>query len=320
MTVANSPPVSRPGGPYSGVTGVGLTFNGSASSDPNAGQTLTYAWNFGDGATGVGVTVTHTYLAPGNYIASLTVTDNGSPVLSNTATTAVTIVDYVPVTIIRHALITGNNLYVGIIGLNIFGIECYVRPLTEIDPNSIKISTTYPNAGTVPQVAVSANFPRSGILISDINKNLFYDLDFLVWSWQIRPLVSNVPNNTVITLVFTGETIGDHVPVRGTIDAKVVKSSGIGSAHLSSSATPNPFKPATTIKYSVPGAGPVSIRVFSVNGQLVRSLREDFATPGSYEVRWNGKDDAGRIAPSGIYFVSVKQGLETSTTRVVLAR
>ena len=58
----------------------------------------------------------------------------------------------------------------------------------------------------------------------------------------------------------------------------------------------------------------------TVNGQLVRSLREEYATPGAYEVRWNGRDDAGRTMPSGIYFVSVKQGLEASTTRVVLAR
>ena len=64
----------------------------------------------------------------------------------------------------------------------------------------------------------------------------------------------------------------------------------------------------------------VSIRIFSVNGQLVRSLREDSATPGAYEVRWNGKDEGGRTAPSGIYFVSVKQGSESSQNRIVLAR
>jgi len=57
-----------------------------------------------------------------------------------------------------------------------------------------------------------------------------------------------------------------------------------------------------------------------VNGQLVRTLREDTATPGAYEVRWNGKDDGGRTAPSGIYFVSIKQGSESSQTRIVMAR
>lgn len=321
VTVTNHPPVANPGNSYSGVTGVPLAFNGSASSDPDAGQTLTYAWNFGDGGSGTGATPSHTYAAPGNYLASLIVTDNGTPALSSPQASApVTIVNFVPITLVRSSWVTGNNLYVGVIGLNIFGIECYVRPLTEIDPTSIQISTTYPNAGTVSSVSVSASFPRTGIIITDINKNLFSDLDFLVWSWQIKPLVSHVPNNTVITLVFTGVTLADHVPIRGTIDATVKNSIGIGAGTISSAANPNPFKPETTIHYAVHGTGAVAIRVFSVGGQLVRSLREDFATPGAYEVRWNGKDDGGRTAPSGIYFVSVQQGAESSTTRVVLAR
>ncbi len=42
--------------------------------------------------------------------------------------------------------------------------------------------------------------------------------------------------------------------------------------------------------------------------------------PGTYEVRWDGKDNQGRPAPSGIYFVNVEQGFMHSTTRLVLAR
>ena len=79
-------------------------------------------------------------------------------------------------------------------------------------------------------------------------------------------------------------------------------------------------KTTPNIQYTLRDSGPVQIRIYSVNGQLVRSLREELATPGAYEVRWNGKDDGGRTAPSGIYFVSVKQGTESSQTRVVLER
>jgi len=95
--------------------------------------------------------------------------------------------------------------------------------------------------------------------------------------------------------VFTALTSGDNILMRGTIT--LTKS---GPAGVSSAAAPNPFKPETNIKYAVRESGPVSIRIFSVNGQLVRSLREDFANPGAYEVRWNGKDDGGRTVPSGI--------------------
>lgn len=71
----NQPPTSHPGGPYSGTAGQELSFDGSASSDPDAGDTLAYEWQFGDGGTATGATVAHTYATAGTYTASLTVRD-----------------------------------------------------------------------------------------------------------------------------------------------------------------------------------------------------------------------------------------------------
>jgi PKD repeat protein len=61
----------------SSVSNLAASFDGSASSDPD-GSISSYAWNFGDGATGTGVTPSHTYAASGTYTVQLTVTDNGS--------------------------------------------------------------------------------------------------------------------------------------------------------------------------------------------------------------------------------------------------
>ena len=61
-------PIANAGGPYLGIEGVAVNFNGSASSSP-AGTTLTYAWDFGDGNTGTGVSPAHTYTAWGTYTA-----------------------------------------------------------------------------------------------------------------------------------------------------------------------------------------------------------------------------------------------------------
>jgi len=318
VTAANSPPTANAGGPYSGSTNVPLAMTGAGSSDPDAGQTLTYDWNFGDGNTGTGVTPSHTYIHAGNYIVSLTVTDNGSPVLNATTTTSASIVDFVPIQIV---LAPGTPPVLKKKGNMLFGIESYTRPLTDIDPNSLYLTTTYPNAGTVSSVSLT---PRKGYIIGDINANLFYDLDVSI-KGDLRPLVSRVPSGTTITVVFNFFTYGSHLPVRGTID--LVKQGGGGGAApfqglaaVSSAASLNPFKLETTIRYAVPAAGPVSIRVYSVRGQLVRTLRQESGNPGTYEVRWNGKDDQGRQSPSGIYFVSVQQGAMNSTTRLVLAR
>ncbi|HEV2582050.1 MAG TPA: M28 family peptidase, partial [Ktedonobacteraceae bacterium] len=57
------------------VAGQTIALDAKASYDPtNPGSTLTYAWNFGDGVTVTGVSVNHTYLRPGSYMLSLTVT------------------------------------------------------------------------------------------------------------------------------------------------------------------------------------------------------------------------------------------------------
>ena len=86
--VINLPPVANAGGPYMGIEGVALSFNGSGSSSPQ-GKTLTYAWSFGDGATAAVASPTHTYAAWGAYTATLTVTDTSN--LSNTATVLVNV-------------------------------------------------------------------------------------------------------------------------------------------------------------------------------------------------------------------------------------
>ena len=68
---------------------------------------------------------------------------------------------------------------------------------------------------------------------------------------------------------------------------------------------PNPFNPQTTIRYSSATAGKVTIRIFNVGGQLVRTLNSK-ANEGANEVRWNGRRDDGTSLASGVYFYKVK--------------
>jgi formylglycine-generating enzyme required for sulfatase activity len=63
-------------GPMSGLVGETLSFSGAGSSDEDGHIIALYAWDFGDGTTGSGVNVTHTYRMVGSYQVTLTVTDN----------------------------------------------------------------------------------------------------------------------------------------------------------------------------------------------------------------------------------------------------
>lgn len=85
ITTVNQPPTANIQGPSDGVVGESLSFDGNGSTDPD-GSIAVYAWNFGDGATGSGPNVAHTYNAAGSYDVTLTVTDNngigGSTILA----------------------------------------------------------------------------------------------------------------------------------------------------------------------------------------------------------------------------------------------
>jgi PKD repeat protein len=69
--------------PAAGETPLTVSFDASASSDPD-GTIANYAWNFGDGSTGSGVTASRTYTAAGTYTVLLTVTDNRGATASTT--------------------------------------------------------------------------------------------------------------------------------------------------------------------------------------------------------------------------------------------
>jgi PKD repeat protein len=103
------PPVADPGGPYFGTEAVALTFDGSASSDED-GTVVSYAWDFGDGSSGTGVSPTHTYTNGGLYTVTLTVADNDG--LSSDPVTTTADINIPPVA-------DPNGPYSGLVGAEV---------------------------------------------------------------------------------------------------------------------------------------------------------------------------------------------------------
>lgn len=86
VALTRVPTASFTATPTSGAAPLAVNFNAGASFDPD-GSIASYAWDFGDGTTGTGVTPSRTYAAPGIYNVILTVTDNSGA----TATTNLTV-------------------------------------------------------------------------------------------------------------------------------------------------------------------------------------------------------------------------------------
>lgn len=78
---------------------------------------------------------------------------------------------------------------------------------------------------------------------------------------------------------------------------------------------PNPFNPSTTIMFDVPEDTHVSIRVYNVNGQLVRTLYEQDTSVGQHRVVWDAKDNNGRDVTSGVYFYRLEAPNKFTTTK-----
>ncbi len=85
-------------------------------------------------------------------------------------------------------------------------------------------------------------------------------------------------------------------------------------------AYPNPFNPSTVVPYALARDGAVEIKIFDASGRLVRTLVDRRAAAGRYAAVWDGRDDRGKSAASGVYFCRLAAGAYTATTRLVLVR
>ena len=102
------------------------------------------------------------------------------------------------------------------------------------------------------------------------------------------------------------------------IVSKVEKSEGRMSGYELRGNYPNPFNPSTTLRYALPQPAFVSLGIYNSQGQLVRSLVHNLQAAGSHQVVWDGRDSAGQLAPSGLYFCTMQSQNFFKTRKLLL--
>lgn len=80
----------------------------------------------------------------------------------------------------------------------------------------------------------------------------------------------------------------------------------------------NPVSDGTAIAYRLSGSGPVALSLYDARGRIVRRLVSGTAPRGDFAVYWDGRDDAGRRAPSGTYVARLQSRQEVRNARLVL--
>ena len=83
---------------------------------------------------------------------------------------------------------------------------------------------------------------------------------------------------------------------------------------------PNPFNPATTIAFELPGETAVNLHVYDIRGQLVRDLSTALLPAGRHEVPWDGRDRRGSPAPSGVYLYKLEAAGQMLAGRMTLSK
>ena len=78
---------------------------------------------------------------------------------------------------------------------------------------------------------------------------------------------------------------------------------------------PNPFNPTTTIGFQLTNPGNVVIKIFDINGRLVKAFNQTGLNSGSHSVIWNGTNQAGQYVAGGLYLYSLSSGDNSSAIR-----
>jgi plastocyanin len=109
--------------------------------------------------------------------------------------------------------------------------------------------------------------------------------------------------------------VSPATPVSETPDASALK------LHQNS---PNPFNPSTQIVFQISGSGdttvPTSLRIYDLQGRLVRTLVAEPLAPARHTITWNGRNDRGEAMASGVYVYRVNAGEMTASRQMTLMK
>jgi hypothetical protein len=179
------------------------------------------------------------------------------------------------------------------------GLEITWKPNTEADLDGYVIHRS----------DVSDFIPDGGNLVYSSCDTVYFDSEWR-WDspyWYKLAAIDVHGNVSEYVLLGPNDVTGDETPATP-------------MASFLSQNYPNPFNPATTIRFGVKESGHVSLRIYDVNGRLVRVLVDERREPGRYEERWDGLDDASRETASGIFFYRLVAGSFEETKKMVLLR
>lgn len=302
----NRAPMAEAAGPYAGVAGAPIGFDGSGSADPD-GDPLRCLWRFGDGSEAVGAAPVHAYTHGGDFVVILEV-DDGS--LSNADSTTARIAAALP----ARAFLADGRRSIALSGGSAPVCLC-LEPsggaYANADLDLTSLAVVSDGTGAVSRVAPSLR----SIVEGDRDRNGVLDLSLCFDRSDLRRLFERRSGRDSVVASIEGR-LANGAKIEGPIRLVVV-----GTRACPVSVSSNPLAAGGVITLRTISSGRLSARLFDARGRLVRTLAEEpAAAPGYRDLAFDGRGDRGAALPSGIYFIRVETLEGVSTSRVAILK
>lgn len=155
---------------------------------------------------------------------------------------------------------------------------------------------------------LSFNIYKNSVLLENVPANQFSYTDVVeegIWNYQIKALytgdLESIASNTV-----TVNTTSNDQP-------EILMTQLKGNY-------PNPFNPETNIHFSLRSEAQVSLKIYNIKGELVRTLINSPLSKGDHKILWDGKDQNQKKVSSGVYFYKMQSGTYSEQKKMLLLK
>ena len=142
---------------------------------------------------------------------------------------------------------------------------------------------------------------------------------------QYTPKIMKVDEDTAIVGWIDGRSSGKE-EIKGLFAQKIVISGvdneedNVEVPSMELSNYPNPFNPSTSIKFNIESPQEVTLEVFNIRGQLVKTLVNDDLAEGYHTIKWNGNDNNDNRVSSGLYMYKLSTEKKSQTNKMLLLK
>ena len=173
-------------------------------------------------------------------------------------------------------------------------------------------------------IYIGGNGGETGGFISKYDKNGIKSWEFKPAQWRDWPnyIPNDIASDNHNDIYFIGDSTNYVIYGKiGIIPTSVDENKGIfPQSYVLKQNYPNPFNPVTTIEYQLPKDSYVTLRVFNIRGELVKTCIEEKQSSGGYKTQWNGIDENGNSVASGLYLYQLKADDFSQLNKMILVR